>query len=133
MTASSPEEQAVLVNRKVSLSKERTKEKKMRKISALKVLRNRAAITIGALSALIFTFSSTATAQCGGSLTALAAAAASIPSQSKGSQSSVQNKSILTKDNAVNPSIVGLWHVGFFVETPNGPLMIQEAFQIWNT
>jgi hypothetical protein len=104
----------------------------MRKIITLKMLHIIKGTSLGVLSLLMFAFSSTATAQCGGSLTAMAAAAASIPSQSKRSQSSVQNKSILTKDGAVNPSIVGLWHIGFFVETPNGPLMIQEAFQIWN-
>jgi len=58
----------------------------------------------------------------------MAAAAASVRSQSQVSQSSVQNGSAATSDNAVNTSIVGLWHIRFQV----GDQTIQEAFQIWN-
>jgi hypothetical protein len=40
----------------------------------------------------------------------------------------VQNWSAAASDNAVNRSIVGLWHIRFQV----GDQAIQEAFQIWN-
>jgi hypothetical protein len=68
-------------------------------------------------------------ASCGDSLNAMAAAAASARTQSPVSQSLVQKGSATAADNAVNPSIVGLWHIRFVV----GDQTIQEAFQIWNT
>jgi len=71
-------------------------------------------------------------AQCGDSLNAMAAAAASVRTELKLSQSSsqpsVQNESVAASGNAVNPSIVGFWHIRFLV----GGQQIQEAFQIWN-
>ena len=87
---------------------------------------------VGTLSVLIAAFSATAIAQCGGSFTSMAAAAASIQIQSQVSQTSIQNKSSAVNDDRDNASIVGLWHIGFFVDTPGGPVRIQEAFQIWN-
>jgi len=85
------------------------------------------------LSVLIATFSATAMAQCGGSFSSMAAAAALIQSQLPVSQSPVRNKSVAAsdaaKDNPVDPSIVGLWHIRFIV----GGQTIQEAFQIWNS
>jgi hypothetical protein len=87
-----------------------------------------AAVRVAALSVLVVAFSATAMAQCGASLTAMAAAA-SVRNQSQVSQSSVQNGSAAVSDNAVNTSIVGLWHIRFLV----GDQQIQEAFQIWNT
>ena len=86
-------------------------------------------VRVAALSVLVVAFSATAMAQCGDSLSAMAAAAASVRSQSQVSQSSVQNGSAAASDNAVNRSIVGLWHIRFQV----GDQTIQEAFQIWNT
>src|SRR5258706_5105191 len=84
---------------------------------------------VGTLSLLIAAFGATATAQCGGSFSTMAAAAASIRSQSQVSKSSVTVAAAATSDKAVNTSIVGLWHIRFFVDTPGGPVVIQEAFQ----
>ena len=86
-------------------------------------------VRVAALSVLVVAFSATAMASCGDSLSAMAAAAASVRSQSKVSQSSVQNGSAAASDNAVDTSIVGLWHIRFQV----GDQTIQEAYQIWNT
>ena len=97
-----------------------------------KMIRNLPLVKIGLLSMLVAAFSATAMAQCGGSFSALAVAAASVRSQSNLSQSaspsSVQNQSAAANDNAVNTSIVGLWHIRFLV----GGELFQEAFQIWN-
>jgi len=96
------------------------------------IVRNLPVVKIGLLSLLVAIFSATSMAQCGGSFSQLVVAAASVQSQSNRSQSaspsSVQNRSAATNDNAVNPSIVGLWHIRFLV----GDQQIQEAFQIWN-
>ena len=94
------------------------------------IVRNLPVVKIGLLSMLVASLSATAMAQCGGSFSALAVAAASVRSQSNLSQPtplSVQNQSA-ANDNAVNTSIVGLWHISFLV----GGEQIQEAFQIWN-
>jgi hypothetical protein len=85
-------------------------------------------VRVAALSVLVVTFSATAMAQCGDSLRAMAAAAPSVRSQSQVSESSVQNERAAASDNAVDTSIVGLWHIRFQV----GGQTIQEAFQIWN-
>jgi hypothetical protein len=95
----------------------------------LRTILSIAGVRVAALSVLVVAFSATAMAQCGASLNAMAAAAASVRNQSHGSQSSVQNMSAAASDNAVNTSIVGLWHIRFLV----GDQTIQEAFQIWNT
>ncbi len=87
-----------------------------------------AGVRVAALSVLVVAFSATAMASCGDSLSAMAAAAASVRGQSQVSQLSVQNGSATASDNAVNTSIVGLWHIRFLV----GNQTIQEAFQIWN-
>jgi hypothetical protein len=81
-----------------------------------------------ALVILVAAFSGTAMAQCGASLNAMAAASASLRSQSRVSPSPVQKDSSAVSNNAVNTSIVGFWHVRFLV----GDQTIQEAFQIWN-
>jgi hypothetical protein len=81
------------------------------------------------LSVLVIAFSTTARAQCGDSLNAMAAAAASFRSQANASQSPTRNESaVAAADNAINRSIVGLWHIRFLV----GDQQIQEAYQIWN-
>ncbi len=94
----------------------------------LRTILSIAGVRVAALSVLVVAFSATAMASCGDSLSGMAAAAASVRSQSQVSQSSVQNGSAATSDNAVNTSIVGLWHIRFQV----GDQTIQEAFQIWN-
>ena len=97
-------------------------------IGILKTIHNITGVRVAALSVMVVAFSVPAMAQCGASLNAMAAAAASVRSQSHGSQSSAQNGAAATSDNAVNTSIVGLWHIRFLV----GDQTIQEAFQIWN-
>ena len=98
-------------------------------IGILRTIHNIAAVRIAALSVLVVALGATAKASCGDSLNAMAAAAATVRSQPLGSLSSVQNGSGAASENAVNPSIVGLWHIRFLV----GDQTIQEAFQIWNT
>ena len=98
-------------------------------IGILRMIHNIAGVRIAALSVVVVAFSATAMASCGDSLSAMAAAAASVRSQSLASQLSIQNGSAAASDNALNPSIVGLWHIRFLV----GDQTIQEAFQIWNT
>jgi hypothetical protein len=74
-------------------------------------------------------FSTVATAQCGASFNDMAAAAVSVRSQANPSRSPVQQDAAASgADNAVNRSIVGLWHIRFLV----GGQQIQEAYQIWN-
>lgn len=99
-----------------------------RTIRTLKTIRNLTGVRVAALSVLVAAFSTTAMAQCGDSLKAMAAAAASVQSQSQASQSLAQSQSFAANDNAINTSIVGLWHIRFLV----GGQQIQEAYQIWN-
>ena len=72
---------------------------------------------------LVAGLSASALGSCGDSLSAMAAAAASIPSQSH----PMQLDSATSGDND-DSSIVGLWHIRFMV----GDQTIQEAFQLWN-
>lgn len=76
-----------------------------------------------------------ANAQCGGAAFDAMMAAASTGGRSKVLQPRVERMTTpgVVGNDRVNPSIVGLWHIKFFVDTPGGPVMIQEAFQIWNT
>ena len=69
-------------------------------------------------------FSASALASCSDSLSAMVAGAASVQNHS----SLAQQGSGSPRDNAVNSSIVGLWHVQFSV----GGQTIQEAYQLWN-
>jgi hypothetical protein len=94
----------------------------------VRMIHNITFVRLAVLSVLLIVFSATATAQCGASFNAMATAAASIRNQSQATQSFVQNGSVAASDNAVNTSIVGLWHIRFLV----GDQQIQEAFQIWN-
>jgi len=80
-------------------------------------------VRLAAVLVLVVGISVSAAAACGDSLSAMAANAATIRS----SRSSQQNSNS-SSDNAVNPSIVGLWHIRFTV----GDQLIQEAFQLWN-
>ena len=97
-------------------------------VKMLRMMHNAVGVRVAVLSLLVVAFSATAMASCGDSFNAMATAAASVRSQSPASQLSVQNGPAAASDNAVNTSIVGLWHVRFQV----GDQTIQEAFQIWN-
>jgi hypothetical protein len=67
--------------------------------------------------------SANALASCGDSLSAMAAGAASVQSQSR----SIQQNSVAAGDSS-GRSMVGLWHIQFTV----GGQTIQEAYQLWN-
>jgi len=88
-------------------------------------------LKFAACMVLVVGLSASALASCGDSLSAMAARAATVQSQSlpmqQGSASTQQGFAPST-DKAVNPSIVGLWHVRFLV----GDQTIQEAYQLWN-
>ena len=82
-------------------------------------------VKFAACMVLVVGLSASALASCGDSLSAMAAAAASIQAQSR----PIQQNSGSTGDNAgKNPSIVGLWHSQFTV----GDQALQDAYQIWN-
>jgi hypothetical protein len=68
--------------------------------------------------------SASALASCGDSLSAMAAGAALVHSQSR----TIQPHSESAEGNGGNSRIVGLWHVQFTV----GDQTIQEAYQLWN-
>lgn len=98
-------------------------------IRILKSICGMTGVRAAALSVLVIAFSTAAMAQCGASFNAMAAAAASVRSQSQASRSPMQKDSAAAAaGNAVNTSIVGLWHIRFLV----GGQQIQEAYQIWN-
>jgi len=101
-------------------------------IGILKTIHTSSVVRVAALAVLVVSFSATAKAQCGDSLSAMAASAVSVRSRSHVSLSSIRNESAAAEsaasDNAANKSIVGLWHIRFLVEGQQ----IQEAFQIWN-
>ena len=86
-------------------------------------------VKFAACMVLVIGLSTRASASCGDSLAAMAAAAASVHSQSGSQSSPMQQGTASSSDGAVNPSIVGLWHTRFMV----GDQTIQEAFQAWNT
>ncbi|HEY6120197.1 MAG TPA: hypothetical protein VIV66_09575, partial [Pyrinomonadaceae bacterium] len=94
-------------------------------IRILKTIRDLTGVRVAVLSVLVAAFSATAMAQCGDSLRAMAVSATSVRSQPQTSQSFVQGDSAAAaRDNGVNTSIVGLWHIRFLV----GDQQIQEAF-----
>ena len=68
--------------------------------------------------------SASALASCGDSLSAMAAGAALVHSQSR----SIQTNSGSPQDDGAHSRIVGLWHIQFMV----GDQTISEAYQIWN-
>ncbi len=72
---------------------------------------------------VILGLSPIASASCGDAMAAMAAAAAV-----HNPSISVQPGSVPSSNDAVDPSIVGLWHIQFVV----GSVTIQEAFQLWN-
>ena len=73
---------------------------------------------------LVVGVSASAFASCGDSLTAMAATAASIHSQSRSAQPGAQSHG----DPSIPASIVGLWDIKFVIGTQT----IQEAYQLWN-
>ena len=72
---------------------------------------------------LVIGLSASALASCGDSLSAMAALAASVHSQSRPMQQNSQSAG----DNS-GKSIVGFWHTQFIV----GDQALQDAYQIWN-
>jgi len=81
-------------------------------------------VKIAACMILLVGLGATASASCGDSLAAMAAGAAAVVSHSR----PMQRQSLSSSTSAVNPSIVGLWHIEFSV----GDQTIQEAYQLWN-
>jgi hypothetical protein len=81
-------------------------------------------VKFAACIVVIVGLSASALASCGDSLSAMAAGAASAHNQPQ----PTQPDSEFSGDDAVNASIVGLWHIEFLV----GDTVIQEAFQLWN-
>jgi hypothetical protein len=80
-------------------------------------------VKFAACMVLVVGLSVSASASCGDSLSAMAALAASVHSQSRPSQPNPQSAG----DNS-GKSMVGLWHIEFTV----GGQTIQEAYQLWN-
>jgi len=76
-----------------------------------------------ACTALVVGLSASASASCGDSMSAMAAEAASIRSQSHPT-----HPDSASPGDSDDSSIVGLWHIQFLVGTQT----IQEAYQLWN-
>jgi hypothetical protein len=81
-------------------------------------------VKFAACAVLLAGLTVSAFASCGDSLSAMAATAAAIGSQSRPMQQEYQSSG----NKAGDSSIIGLWHVEFTV----GGQTIQEAYQIWN-
>jgi hypothetical protein len=80
-------------------------------------------VKFAACMVLVVGLSASASASCGDSLSAMAAQAASVQSQSH----PMQRNSVAAGDSS-GRSMVGLWHIEFTV----GGQTIQEAYQLWN-
>src|SRR6267154_4664417 len=91
--------------------------------STMKSNQTRNFVKFATYMALTLGLSASALASCGDSLSAMAAGAASIHSQSN----PIQSNSTSSGDNS-GKSMVGLWHIQFTV----GGQTIQEAYQLWN-
>jgi hypothetical protein len=85
-------------------------------------------VKVAACMAMAVGLSASALASCGDSLSAMAAGAAAVHSQSRPIQPNSGSASRSTEDNGANSRIVGLWHIQFMV----GDQTIQEAYQLWN-
>ena len=88
-------------------------------------------VKLAACMALVVGLSASGLASCGDSLSAMAAEAAAVRSQTRPVQAdsaSSTDSAVNPADNAVAPSIVGLWHIRFTV----GDQTIQEAYQLWS-
>jgi hypothetical protein len=81
-------------------------------------------VKFAAFMVLAVGLSASALASCGDSLSAMAAGAAAVHSQSR----PIQPNTGATEGNGNNSRIVGLWHIQFMV----GDQTIQEAYQLWN-
>ena len=81
-------------------------------------------VKFAACMILVVGLSASALASCGDSLSALAAGAASVQSQSR----PMQKNSEAARETGSKESIVGLWQVQFIV----GGQTIQDGYQIWN-
>jgi hypothetical protein len=81
-------------------------------------------VKFAACMVLVVGLSASALASCGDSLSAMAAAAASVQSQFR----PIQPNSKPSEDSDGKSSIVGLWHIQFTA----GGQTIQEAYQLWN-
>src|SRR4030081_966355 len=81
-------------------------------------------VKFAACMVLVVGLSASALASCGDSLSAMAAQAASVQSQSR----PIQPNSEPTGDQPGKSTIVGLWHIQFTA----GGQTIQEAYQLWN-
>ena len=92
---------------------------------------------LGILTTILLTLVGTTNAQCGGSYETIMSAIAASKSFAKlnkiPSDNFVSTEKQLVSDKAVNTSIVGLWRIKFNIDTPDGPVTIQDAFQVWNT
>ena len=89
----------------------------------MKLTRTLNFVKFAACMVLVVGLSASALASCGDSLSAMAAGAASVHSQSRPMQQNSQSAG----DNS-GKSMVGLWHIQFTV----GGQTIQEAYQLWN-
>jgi len=81
-------------------------------------------VKFAACMVLVVGLSTRALASCGDSLSAMAAGAAAVVSQSRPPQPDSQSSG----DDPVNSSIIGLWHIQFTIHDQT----IQEAYQLWN-
>jgi hypothetical protein len=92
---------------------------------------------LGVFASILLTLAVTANAQCGGTYESILSAIENSKVQSKLVKQPFENvkttETQLVSDKAVNTSIVGLWRIKFIIDTPDGPSVFQEAFQIWNT
>jgi len=80
-------------------------------------------VKFAACIVLLVGLSASASASCGDSLSAMAAGAAAVHSQSP----PIQPNSVSAGDN-VGKTMVGLWHIQFTIDGQT----IQEAYQLWN-
>ena len=102
-----------------------------------KVIQPLKIVGIGAVWAGVLALTVSTKAQCTGSFESLMSAISVSRGQSKPTKKPADN--LLTpqtdqlSDKGVNTSIVGLWRIKFIIDTPNGPAVFQEAYQIWNT
>src|SRR5258707_10597598 len=94
------------------------KENTMKPTQALNLVK------LSACMILVAGLSAMASASCGDSLSALAAAAAAMRSES----GPAQMNSAANRSSGARTSIIGLWHIQFTV----GDQTIQEAYQLWN-
>ena len=85
-------------------------------------------LRIAAILVVMVALSAAASAQCGGSITEMAAAAGRARAQPNVLLSSIPKPAAVVTENGTLPSIIGLWHTSFLVEGNQ----IQEAYQIYN-